>query len=173
MVNSRPSLCLSMIVRNEAPVIRRCLASVLPIIDYWAIVDTGSTDGTQGLITEYLEGVPGELVERPWVDFGHNRTEALSYARNYGRHVLVIDADEVLEISPDFDKDRSRPMPTLSSPITVASRTCEGRSCGTICRGGTTGFCMSMRSVIPRLTSGTRQGSGYSFVTTGPEVVTP
>ena len=47
-----------MIVRNEAPVIRRCLASVLPIIDYWAIVDTGSTDGTQGLITEYLEGVP-------------------------------------------------------------------------------------------------------------------
>ena len=51
MLNSRPSLCLSMIVRNEAPVIRRCLASVLPIIDYWAIVDTGSTDGTQGLIT--------------------------------------------------------------------------------------------------------------------------
>ena len=27
----RPRICLSMIVRNEAPVIRRCLASVLPL----------------------------------------------------------------------------------------------------------------------------------------------
>ena len=34
---------LCMIVKNEAHVIERCLASVLPLIDKWSIVDTGST----------------------------------------------------------------------------------------------------------------------------------
>ena len=41
------TICLNMIVKNEAPVIGRCLASVLPFVDRWVIVDTGSTDGTQ------------------------------------------------------------------------------------------------------------------------------
>jgi glycosyltransferase involved in cell wall biosynthesis len=50
MNEHRQSLCLNMIVKNEAPVIRRCLDSVRPIIDYWVIVDTGSTDGTQDVI---------------------------------------------------------------------------------------------------------------------------
>ena len=43
------TICLNMIVKNEQPVIRRCLASVKEMIDYWVIVDTGSTDGTQDL----------------------------------------------------------------------------------------------------------------------------
>ena len=41
------TLGLSMIVKNESHVILRVLTSISPIIDYWAIVDTGSTDGTQ------------------------------------------------------------------------------------------------------------------------------
>ena len=50
-MNAKPqTLCLNMIVKNEAHVIARCLASVRPIIDYWVIVDTGSTDGTQDAI---------------------------------------------------------------------------------------------------------------------------
>jgi len=93
-----------MIVRTEAPVIGRCLASVLPIIDYWVVVDTGSTDGTQDIVRQRLKHVPGVLIERPWVDFGHNRTEALGYARGHGSYVLVIDADEVLEVSDAFRK---------------------------------------------------------------------
>ena len=104
MNDSGQTICLNMIVRNEAPVIRRCLASVLPIIDYWVIVDTGSTDGTQDIVRQCLKHVPGMLIERPWVDFGHNRTEALGYARDHGTYVLVIDGDEVLEISDAFRK---------------------------------------------------------------------
>lgn len=82
--------------------IRRCLDSVLPFIDCWLIVDTGSTDGTQDIVREHLWHVPGQLIERPWVDFAHNRTEALLAARRAADYVLVIDADETLEHDPFF-----------------------------------------------------------------------
>jgi len=98
----RQTICLNMIVRNEAPVIARCLASVKPIIDYWVIVDTGSTDGTQDRIRTLLADLPGELYERPWRDFAHNRTEALELAQLHGHYVLIIDADDVLEFDPKF-----------------------------------------------------------------------
>ena len=96
------TVCLNMIVRNEAHVIRRCLDSVMPLIDSWVIVDTGSTDGTQQIIREHLASIPGELFERPWVNFAHNRTEALRLAGGRGEYVLVIDADEVLELDAGF-----------------------------------------------------------------------
>ena len=92
-----------MIVKDETAVIERCLRSVRPFIDCWSIVDTGSTDGTQRLIAKSLVGIPGELHERPWKDFGHNRTEALTLARPWGDYSLVIDADETLEIPPGFE----------------------------------------------------------------------
>src|SRR5258708_7311441 len=46
---------LCMIVKNESKVITRCLGSVRPLVDYVMIEDTGSTDGTQQLITDWLE----------------------------------------------------------------------------------------------------------------------
>lgn len=95
-------ICLNMIVKNEAPVIRRCLASVLPWVDHWVIVDTGSTDGTQQLIREFMAGTPGTLHERPWRDFGFNRNQALELARAHGDHLLFIDADETLRVPEGF-----------------------------------------------------------------------
>lgn len=100
------TICLNMIVKNEAHVIRRCLSSVRPLIDYWVIVDTGSTDGTQEIIREHFKDLPGELIERPWVDFAHNRSEALARARGKADFVFVIDADETLEIQPGFEMPR-------------------------------------------------------------------
>ena len=93
-------LCLCMIVKDEAAVIDRCLRSVRDLIDYWVICDTGSTDGTQDRIRAALEDVPGELHERPWVDFGHNRTEALSLARGKADYLLLLDADWTFEAEP-------------------------------------------------------------------------
>ncbi len=95
-------ICLSMIVKNEAPVIERCLRSALPFIDSWAISDTGSTDGTQDIIRRIMGHLPGELIERPWVDFATNRNEALELSRNYGDFALFIDADEIFETGADF-----------------------------------------------------------------------
>lgn len=97
-------VCLSMIVKNESAVIERCLRSVLPHIDSWAISDTGSTDGTQDIVRRVLADKPGELIERPWVDFAHNRNEALNLARRHGELALVIDADEILQVADDADK---------------------------------------------------------------------
>lgn len=96
--SKRPTICLTMIVKNESKVIRRCIDSVKDYIDYWVIVDTGSTDGTQELIKDIMSEykIPGELHERPWVDFGHNRTESLKYAKDKADYRLIIDADDVL-----------------------------------------------------------------------------
>jgi len=97
---SKPSVCLVMIVKNESQVMKRCIDSVKKYINYWVIVDTGSTDGTQDLIKDYMKecGIPGELHERPWVDYGHNRTESLMYSKGKADYRLVIDADDVLVV---------------------------------------------------------------------------
>lgn len=98
------TLCLNMIVKNESRVITRCLTSLLPIIDYWVIVDTGSTDGTQQIIKNFMEmqGVPGELHERPWMNFAHNRNEAIALAKGKADYLFFIDADEYLSYDQDF-----------------------------------------------------------------------
>jgi len=116
-------VCLNMIVKNETPVIARCLASVRPIIDYWVIVDTGSADGTQDAIRTLMSDLPGELHERPWRDFAHNRNEALELARLHGEYVLWIDADDVLEFEPQFK------MPVLQADsyvVRIADTTTAG-----------------------------------------------
>jgi glycosyltransferase involved in cell wall biosynthesis len=103
IVKSRQQkICLAMLARNRAPLIARSLASVRPLIDHWVVVDAGSTDGTPSIVRNVLRDIPGELHDRPWVDFGHNRTEALRLAREHGDYTLVIDAGEVLEFPPGF-----------------------------------------------------------------------
>ena len=92
-----------MIVKNESHVIRRCLAAVRDYIDYWVIVDTGSTDGTQQIIQDFMKGYPGKLYERPWENFEHNRNEALDLARDQTDYILFVDADEVMHFSYDFN----------------------------------------------------------------------
>ena len=91
-----------MIVKNESKVIKRCLDSALPVIDYWVIVDTGSVDGTQNLIKDIMKDIPGELYERPWINFEHNRNEALQLSKGKADYLLFIDADEVLIYDKDF-----------------------------------------------------------------------
>jgi glycosyltransferase involved in cell wall biosynthesis len=104
----RPSVCLAMIVRNERGVIGRCLDSVRGLIDSWVICDTGSTDGTQAYIQDRLGDLPGVLYERPWKNFGANRSELLDLARSHGDYLLLLDADMTVEA------DR-RPLTDLSA----------------------------------------------------------
>lgn len=97
-----------MIVKNEAHVIERCLRSVRPLIDTWCVVDTGSSDGTQTLVQEALRDVPGQLHERSWVDFAHNRTEAVALGRPLADYTFTIDADEELIVADGVDLDAAK-----------------------------------------------------------------
>lgn len=119
MEDDHQIICLNMIVKNEAPVIARCLASVRPFIHYWVIVDTGSTDGTQDTIRRFFADVPGELHERPWRDFAHNRTEALELAQPHGDYLLIMDADDVLTFEPEF---KMPPLEADSYSLRIAGR---------------------------------------------------
>jgi len=100
------TICLNMIVKNEAHVIARCLEAAKPFIDHWVICDTGSTDGTQDLIQEIMADVPGKLLQCPWINFGHNRQEALEAASGMADYLLIIDADEWLEAPENFSFTR-------------------------------------------------------------------
>jgi glycosyltransferase involved in cell wall biosynthesis len=101
---ARPAICLNMIVRNEAHIVHETLETVVPYISSWVIVDTGSDDGTQDVIRSYMAkaGIPGELHERPWRNFGHNRSEALELAQRHGDYIWVIDADDLVVGTLDF-----------------------------------------------------------------------
>lgn len=88
-----------MIVRDEEAIIDRCLQSVRSLIDRYCIVDTGSTDSTKERIRAALDGVPGELYERPWRSFGENLTEACQLARGEG-WLLRLDADMTVTWHP-------------------------------------------------------------------------
>ncbi len=90
------TVALVMVVKNEAPVIERCLETVRPVISSWTIVDTGSDDGTPEIVEQMLDGIPGTLHRREWVSFGHNKTEALELARFSADHLLIVDADMTL-----------------------------------------------------------------------------
>jgi len=99
-----PTICLNMIVRDEAHIVAEVLDAVAPYISSWVIVDTGSADGTQDLIRAHMAhlGIPGELHERPWRDFGHNRSEALILAQGHCDYIWVIDADDMVSGTMDF-----------------------------------------------------------------------
>lgn len=90
---------LSCIVKNESKVILKMLESVYSIIDYWHIVDTGSTDGTQDIIKNFFheKNIPGDLTEITWKDFSTSRNEALKGLKGKVDWGFWIDADEILE----------------------------------------------------------------------------
>lgn len=97
-LKAKATVCLNMIVKNEAHIIRRTLAMLCTKIrfDYWVICDTGSTDATREIIQDFFatEGIEGELYCDEWVNFAHNRTKALTYAYGKTDLLLVFDADD-------------------------------------------------------------------------------
>jgi tetratricopeptide (TPR) repeat protein len=90
-----------MMVRDESPIIDRCLRSVRPHIDNWLVIDTGSVDDTASRVAETLQGIPGRLVHRPWRNFGHNRTELLALAQHQADWLLLVDADMIVDCDGD------------------------------------------------------------------------
>jgi len=94
-------LSLCMIVKNEEACLPQVLESVQPIVDEMVILDTGSSDRTIDIATDY----GARVYHFQWCnDFSAARNHALRYVR--GKWVLVLDADEVLtpEIIPEIQQ---------------------------------------------------------------------
>ena len=70
-------------VKNEEKILKRCLSAVEGLVDAYVITDTGSTDKTVELASEFLETREGTVEMSTWKDFGHNRTLSFKNAQNY------------------------------------------------------------------------------------------
>ena len=87
-----PTVTLTMIVRNEAVHLGKCLASVKDAVDEIVIVDTGSGDETKIIAGRYTD----KIFDYRWDgDFSAARNLAISYSR--GQWIFVLDADECLD----------------------------------------------------------------------------
>jgi len=102
-----------MIVKNESHIIRDTLDNILKNvpITYWVISDTGSTDDTKNIITQFFKerAISGELIDNEWVDFGKNRTLALEAAYNKTDYLLIFDADDRFHgnfVLPNLNSDK-------------------------------------------------------------------
>ena len=84
---SSPQITAVVLTKDEARHIRDCLASVA-WADQRLVVDSGSHDGTQGLVM--VAGA--RLVERPWKNYADQRNAALD--RVTTPWTLFVDADE-------------------------------------------------------------------------------
>jgi glycosyltransferase involved in cell wall biosynthesis len=92
------NLVLVLMCKDEAPIIRRALESVVPFISYWVVHDTGSTDGTQDIVRETLKDIPGILIDNEWRNYGVNRSELIAHARAVqpDSYLILMDADNEL-----------------------------------------------------------------------------
>ncbi len=89
-------LQLVMIVKNAGSSLEETLSKILPHIDYWTILDTGSDDGTQELIQKICKNKPGKLFEEPFIDFAISRNRALELAGDKCKYTIILDDTYIL-----------------------------------------------------------------------------
>lgn len=90
------SVCI--IVKNEQNNIEHCLKCLTPYMPEIIVVDTGSTDNTKAIASQYTDRV----YDFPWInDFAAAKNFAISKATN--SYVMVLDSDEFIE-SLDIQK---------------------------------------------------------------------
>ena len=97
-MNTKPTISLCMIVRDEAPLVQDFLAHVAGVWDELCVVDTGSRDNTRALFA----AAGARVADHRWQDdFSLARNQSIEMAR--GEWIVVLDADE----RPDEEARRS------------------------------------------------------------------
>ena len=106
-----------LVVRNGKASVVRCLDALLPLVNEYVIVDTGSTDGTVELVNDWKVRHPGSRVVLEQVgrlfhdedgifDFGGAKNYAIKIASC--PYVLWVDVNDILVNAPKvrdaFDK---------------------------------------------------------------------
>lgn len=105
--SNRMPLSCTIITKNEADRIARCIAAVHHIADDIVVVDSGSTDDTVTI----AEQLGARVVFRAWDGFGPQKR----FAEDQARHdwILNLDADEVLtpELAAEIEALMASPPP--------------------------------------------------------------
>lgn len=95
-------IVLAMIAKDTQEKVERAIDSVAPYITSYVIA-VAPNDPLKDVSLDV--SVPGTVLEIPWVNFGHNRTEVLRAAEKLhsdADYLLVLDADDVFEADEDF-----------------------------------------------------------------------
>lgn len=79
------------ICRNEAHIIGRTIQAAQKVSDDVVVVDSGSSDGTQSIIT----ASGARLIETNWDGYGINKNKGVAVAKH--NWILSIDADEIID----------------------------------------------------------------------------
>ncbi|NOL48987.1 glycosyltransferase family 2 protein [Pelistega europaea] len=93
-----PSLCVAMIVKNEAQDLAFCLNTVKDWVDEIVILDSGSTDETEAIAKKFNAKFYSNTT---WSGFGPQRQLAQSFVKS--DYVLWLDADE--RVTPELAKE--------------------------------------------------------------------
>ena len=114
-----PKMIICLIVKNEGGIIMETLESICKYVNYYVINDTGSTDNTVEIITNFFDkkGIPGEIFchefrtckchpieykRYSFFHFGWNRTYAFQMCKSKSQYIWVIDADDLVVGELDF-----------------------------------------------------------------------
>jgi tetratricopeptide (TPR) repeat protein len=98
-IRNRPKkICLFMIVKNESRNMVRLLNSLKEIMDMASILDTGSTDSTIQVITDWFSEnqYPFKIHQKPFINFAESRTQSFELAKKSfpnANYFLTSDAD--------------------------------------------------------------------------------
>lgn len=109
LTKSKRTLALAAILKNEAHRVVTMLDSVKGVVDFVSIVDTGSSDETVRLISNWLQAnnIDHALQEEVFRDFSHARNLALSGVPSWIDWILMLDGDEFLE---QYDRNALTPL---------------------------------------------------------------
>jgi glycosyltransferase involved in cell wall biosynthesis len=84
-------LSVVIICNNEAHIIGATIAAAQKVSDDIVVVDSGSTDGTQQIVT----ASGARLIETAWDGYGPNKNKGVAEAKH--DWILSIDADEIID----------------------------------------------------------------------------
>ncbi|NVP01262.1 glycosyltransferase family 2 protein [Photobacterium damselae subsp. damselae] len=87
--NTRASLAVALIVKNEEKHLAACLDSVKDWVDEIVILDSGSSDATEEIARQYTNKF---YVSEDWPGFGIQRQRAQAFVES--DYILWLDADE-------------------------------------------------------------------------------
>jgi tetratricopeptide (TPR) repeat protein len=102
-----------LMIKNESKIIQRCLENIIDHVDAIYILDTGSTDNTIELATDFLneKSKPFKIEIEPFRNFGYNRTVSFRNAQKFCSEIgydtsktycLALDGDMVLKSTTEF-----------------------------------------------------------------------